>query len=470
MISLNLFKKANGDEKKKISFAIKKKTVLQIARGVLILAVLLSGLFAFLSISEFMKLNAMSSSLTDLSHYNIQTLKANPLVKDELQDATDLTDLIEIHKEALAEKDVSVDYFSKLQKPYTYFFQYILFPSMNIWKDRYSDVIDTSIVGQEYLKQNPYIDNNLIAHWTDFFRDIGRNTQYNEINDISIGTLTENENGSFVIPINVSFSSSNKRSFLMLVDKLSITSNRGNISLINEFLYNLWEEAKKVNSAELSGNIDQSIGKWIYQWMNADAGTPEASFLTETIVDRAVLSTVGCSDNNLAFCYFKFREKFRSIPLLAYTLGFPSSNNAAQLKAFLQYLPPVINVKQFSFEKKSGTLGSADQYVGKIQIDVFGRAITQQELDEIANVLGKDCFAEDMAMSPDNALVYLQENTKQFGSIATLSNEKSKDLTDLALIFTTMQKEYSSYPKYTKTTKLFELYRMLDDAGLCGVK
>lgn len=204
--------------------------------------------------------------------------------------------------------------------------------------------------------------------------------------------------------------------------------------------------------------------------MNAAAGTPEASFVTESIVDRAVLSTVGCTDNNLAFCYFKFREKFRSIPLLAYTLGFPGNSNAAQLKAFLQYLPPVINVKQFSFEKKSGILGSADQYVGKIQIDVFGRAITQQELDEIAATLGKSCFATDMPMSPDTALTYLQENTKQFGSIATLSNEKSKDLTDLALIFTTTQKEYSSYPRYQQTTKLFELHRMLDDAGLCGVK
>ena len=134
---------------------------------------------------------------------------------------------------------------------------------MNIRKDRYSDTIDTTIVGQKYLQINPYVDNNLIAHWTDFFRDIGRNTQYNEINDITIGSLTENENGSFVIPIDVSFSSSNKRSFLMLVDKLSITSNRGNISLINEFLYNLWEQIRKEKSPLLSGtaNVDLEIGK-----------------------------------------------------------------------------------------------------------------------------------------------------------------------------------------------------------------
>ena len=156
--------------------------------------------------------------------------------------------------------------------------------------------------------------------------------------------------------------------------------------------------------------------------------------------------------------------------MLAYTLGFPGNNNAGQLRSFLQYLPPVINVKQFSFEKKAGTLGTADQYVGNIQIDVFGRAVAQSELDEIGNVLGKQCFVSDRPMNPDNALQYLQENTKQFGSIATLSNEKSKDLTDLSLLFTSIKEEYPGYPKYKQAVKLFELYRMLDDAGLCGVK
>lgn len=127
-------------------------------------------------------------------------------------------------------------------------------------------------------------------------------------------------------------------------------------------------------------------------------------------------------------------------------------------------------MKQFSFEKKSGTLGTADQYIGKIQIDVFGRAITQEELDEIGIALGNQCFVTDTSMNPDNALKYLQENTKQFGSIATLSNEKSKDLTDLSLIFMAVQKDYQALPRYKKAVKLFELYRMLDDAGLCGVK
>ena len=342
-------------EKKKMSFSVKKSTILNIARTFAVLAGLLAALYVGLAVNDYMTLNKKSSELTALSHYNVQPLKANGLTKDAVQNATDIKDLITMHQEALVEKEMSAQYFDKLQKPYTYFLQYLLFPSMNIWKDRYSDKIDTSIIGQEYLSKNPYIDNNLISHWTDFFRDIGKNTQYNEINDISIGTIQENINGSFTLPINVSFSSSNKRSFLMLVDKLSITSNRGNISLINEFLYNLWEQLKQDQSTILSGseNLDQQIGKRLYGWVYATENADNGAFVSESTVDKAVMQTVGCTDTNKEFCYFKFREKFRSIPLLAYSLGFPSNNNAGLLRSFLKYLPPVINVKQFSFEKKS---------------------------------------------------------------------------------------------------------------------
>lgn len=329
MIKLGINPDLFGGEHKKLSLSIKKSTVLKITRIVSVVAMLLAGFFVFLAVSEYMALNSKSATLTSIANYNLQGLKTSALTKDALQNATDLKDLTAIHQEAFSEKDISVQYFDKLQQPYTYFLQYILFPSMNIWKDRYGDTIDTTIVGQEYLKKNPYVDNNLIAHWTDFFRDIGRNTQYNEINDISIGTLEENENGSFTIPIDVSFSSSNKRSFLMLVDKLSITSNRGNISLINEFMYNLWEQIKTSKRDQLSGaaNMDQELGKRLYRWLNGISGSGATSpIVTEEIVDRAVLQTVGCTDTNQAFCYFKFREKFRSIPLLAYTLGFPGNN------------------------------------------------------------------------------------------------------------------------------------------------
>lgn len=73
-------------------------------------------------------------------------------------------------------------------------------------------------------------------------------------------------------------------------------------------------------------------------------------------------------------------------------------------------------------------------------------------------------------MTPQSAIQYLQENTKQFGSIARLSNEKSRDLTELSVLFANVAREYPTLPKYQQAVKLFELYRMLDDAGLCSAK
>jgi hypothetical protein len=43
----------------------------------------------------------------------------------------------------------------------------------------------------------------------------------------------------FYTPITISFSSPNKRSFLLFVNKLSTTSNQNNISLLNEFFFYL---------------------------------------------------------------------------------------------------------------------------------------------------------------------------------------------------------------------------------------
>jgi hypothetical protein len=45
--------------------------------------------------------------------------------------------------------------------------------------------------------------------------------------------------------------SNSKRSFLLLVDKLSMTSSKENISSINEFFYYLRDQIKKDKSSEI---------------------------------------------------------------------------------------------------------------------------------------------------------------------------------------------------------------------------
>jgi hypothetical protein len=68
---------------------------------------------------------------------------------------------------------------------------------------------------------------------------------------MNIGDLTEDATGYFSMPITVSFTANSKRAFLLLVDKLSITSNKENISLIDEFFYYLRDEIKKDKSKEI---------------------------------------------------------------------------------------------------------------------------------------------------------------------------------------------------------------------------
>jgi len=59
------------------------------------------------------------------------------------------------------------------------------------------------------------------------------------------------DNGDFFsIPVNVSFVAPSKRAFVLLVDKLSISSQESNISLINEFFFHLWDSIKVLNEID----------------------------------------------------------------------------------------------------------------------------------------------------------------------------------------------------------------------------
>ena len=62
--------------------------------------------------------------------------------------------------------------------------------------------------------------------------------------------LIDNPN-YFYTPITITFTSPNKRSFLLLVNKLSMTSNTNNIALLNEFFHHLLESIKAKKAEEI---------------------------------------------------------------------------------------------------------------------------------------------------------------------------------------------------------------------------
>jgi hypothetical protein len=117
--------------------------------------------------------------------------------------------------------------------------RHIYTPSLNIRSDPYTHVIKTNLLGEAYIKANPFGDIRLIEQWTTFFKDMGSADIYNTISDITVGKIQPDQNGFFRIPITVQFETQDRRGFLLLANKLSMTSYTENISLINEFMYYL---------------------------------------------------------------------------------------------------------------------------------------------------------------------------------------------------------------------------------------
>jgi hypothetical protein len=123
--------------------------------------------------------------------------------------------------------------------PFNVFLRFLYLPSLNVWKDPFLGTVDTTLMGSRFLENNPYTDISLINQWTDFFKHMGSDT-YNDIDAIVVNELVE-EDQFFYIPIQVSFTAPSRRAFLFLLDKLSLTSDKNNIMLVNEFFYHLWE-------------------------------------------------------------------------------------------------------------------------------------------------------------------------------------------------------------------------------------
>ena len=66
----------------------------------------------------------------------------------------------------------------------------------------------------------------------------------------------------FIIPVTIKFVSPNKRSFLLLVNKLSITSNITNVSLLNEFFFYLVKNIEELKADEIKIEREKYIAKY----------------------------------------------------------------------------------------------------------------------------------------------------------------------------------------------------------------
>lgn len=140
-----------------------------------------------------------------------------------------IAELVKMHQDAQSRKKELSENLEFKKSVYTDFLKNLLLPSLNIWKDPYTKEIDLSILGKKYLDHNPYQDISLLSQWSSIVKDSGKDVGDNEVVNMKIGEIEELENGFFRIPMNIAFKSDSKRAFLLLVDKLSLTSNINNL-------------------------------------------------------------------------------------------------------------------------------------------------------------------------------------------------------------------------------------------------
>jgi len=452
----------------------------------LLIALVTSALAIYFGVQLFNDislLNGKTSLLNNLSNYDTRTLDTDPITQPIIKNSDTIKDLLQENTIAQWEISKYTDYLSSLQVPYTYLLKYIYLPSLNVWKENYTDKIDTNLIWIKFLEKNPFNDITLLQKRGDFFKNLGDNNESNDVLDMKIGDFVEDDKGFFNMPITVSFVANSKRAFLLLADKLSMTSNKENISLINEFFYYLRGEIKKGKIEEIkkleknyvtvfgSGqqiNQDKMIGYSIYNWI-FDGG--QNTLIDDTIIDKTIKSIISCNNETDEVCYYKFRERYRNIPTFGYLVGTDFGTNGAEnLKRFILQLPPIFAIQSFEFDKiKSPTFSDAgnSKYQWKVTILVYGRSASAQEVNQIAQSLGSKCLGENKALTTQDGLSIIQGVIVKLSDVNKMDKSYGDNLRELKWLVDQLDKDFPTLSNYKKTIKLFELYRMLSDAWLC---
>lgn len=444
---------------------------------------IISILFAVgMIIYRFVTLNSIdkrSETLSSITNYSFSTLVSNDMLKNEYPLRRSLSDPL-AHLTWLKEEIKSArEQREKLSLPCKNFLHFFYTPSLNIWKNVFDGEIDTSLVGEKYLEKNPYSDIELIQKWTNFFKDMWSD-QYNTITDISLGSLQAEEWWFFALPITVQFETPDRRSFLLLVNKLSMTSYSDNVSLINEYMFYLRESIKKnkkedidklLESGELPALVktpDEVIGYTLYQRINNKVPT---TLIDTDIINDAISRSAGCVDQDAQQCLYVFRDKFRAVPYLAYSISRNNINSKEWLRQFFLNLAPIISLESFSFDQKSQKWKKTRDtwYKWSISIKVYGKDLGVNEVDEIASKLWSLCFENKEKISPSYGITVVNRLIGQLWQQDIINAKRSNQLNQMLNYITKIQWEYEGLTNYRKVIRLFEVYRTLQESNACDL-
>ncbi len=145
-----------------------------------------------------------------------------------------------------------------------------------------------------------------------------------------------------------------------------------------------------------------------------------------------------------------------------------NKNKTEELKKFLNNLAPIIKINTFTFERYlQQDLKNFEnlQYKWEIQINVYWKWISNNDVDEIAKKLWEKCIGE--ALSPQVALKKIENTLINIGDIVKVDTKNASNLRELESILENIEQEYSKLTNKQKIIKLFEIYRMMNDNNLC---
>jgi hypothetical protein len=144
------------------------------------------GTMAYITYTNYVNINAQAPGLSDLKNLDTQSRESDDQLKTILKNSRTYGDLLNALTSLEKEKTSYEQSYNALSQPFTHLLTNFYLPSLNIWKHPYTDAIDTQLLGEKFLEQNPYNDIHLIQSRSKFFKDMGANQQYNEIDDIQI--------------------------------------------------------------------------------------------------------------------------------------------------------------------------------------------------------------------------------------------------------------------------------------------
>lgn len=425
---------------------------------------------------DLKKLNSRSQELYYLSSYDTSILLSNSYTKNETRGFKEIEELIDYNTELENKVSNYKNYLWWIQAPYDNFLKYILLPSLNIWKDPFLWDIRDDFIWLKYLENNPYNDIELIDKWSNFIKDVWSSTAYNKIESIELWEIIE-EWEEFYIPIRVRYVADSNRSFLLLVEKLSTTSNQKSISLINELIYYIWEDIKNEKVDEIrnirndnpSFTRDEAIWYNLYQWVKE---WQESNLIDDEIIERAIKKVAQCSTESVEYCYYKFRNKYRNLPSLAYKIWFESNTNKTEnLRKFLSDLPQIIKIVNFTYDDSHTNKDSfgygGEQYRWTIEFKIYWDWVSDTEVWEIQNLLWNKCLWR--SLKPETALEQVEKKLVNLWDNENLDTYWAINLLEIEWLVSDIVKSFDKLSNYKKVIKTFELYRMLSEWSVCDI-